>query len=136
MGNRIIILYMYWENSFILLIRKVKVKVAQLYLTLFEPMGNTAHGILQARISEGVTFPSSRGSSQPRDQTQVSLIAGRILYQLIRKEWVFPLHTVLENVYPMWVKYVNVKVCSAAQSCLTLCHLIDYILLSMKLSQQ
>ena len=33
-------------------------------------------GILQARILEWVIMPSSRGSSQPRDQTQVSLIAG------------------------------------------------------------
>ena len=34
-------------------------------------------GILQARIVEWVTMPSSRGSSQPRDETQVSCIAGR-----------------------------------------------------------
>ena len=34
-------------------------------------------GILQARILEWVAVPSSRGSSQPRDQTQVSHIAGR-----------------------------------------------------------
>ena len=33
--------------------------------------------ILQARILEWVAMPSSRGSSQSRDQTQVSLIAGR-----------------------------------------------------------
>ena len=33
--------------------------------------------ILQARILEWVAFPFSRGSSQPRDQTQVSHIAGR-----------------------------------------------------------
>ena len=33
-------------------------------------------GILQARIVEWVDMPSSRGSSQPRDQTQVSLISG------------------------------------------------------------
>ena len=34
-------------------------------------------GILQAIILEWVAMPSSRGSSQPRDQTQVSLIEGR-----------------------------------------------------------
>jgi len=34
-------------------------------------------GILQERILEWVAMPSSRGSSQPRDQTQVSLIVGR-----------------------------------------------------------
>ena len=33
------------------------------------------HGILQARILEWVAFPFSRGSSQPRDRTQVSRIA-------------------------------------------------------------
>ena len=31
----------------------------------------TVHGFLQARILEWVAFPFSRGSSQPRDQTQV-----------------------------------------------------------------
>ena len=40
------------------------------------PMGHTVHGILQTRILEWVAFPFSRGSSQPRDQTQVSRIAG------------------------------------------------------------
>ena len=35
------------------------------------------HGILWARILEWVAFPFSRGSSQPRDQTQVSSIEGR-----------------------------------------------------------
>ena len=34
------------------------------------------HGILQARILEWITFPFSGVSSQPRDQTQVSFIAG------------------------------------------------------------
>ena len=36
----------------------------------------TVHGILQTRILEWVAFPFSRASSQPRDQTQVSHIAG------------------------------------------------------------
>ena len=35
------------------------------------------HGILSARLLVWVTFPFSRGSFQPRDQTQVSSIAGR-----------------------------------------------------------
>ena len=38
--------------------------------------------ILQARILEWVAVPFSRGSSQPRDQTQVFHIARWILYQL------------------------------------------------------
>ena len=54
-----------------------EVKVAQSCLTLCEPMDYVVHGILQARILEWVAVPFSRGSSQPRDQTQVSTIAGR-----------------------------------------------------------
>ena len=45
--------------------------------SLSDPMDYTANGILQARILEWVAFPFSRGSSQPRDRTQVSCIAGR-----------------------------------------------------------
>ena len=44
--------------------------------TLCDPMDYTVHGILQVRILEQVAFPFSRGSSQPRNQTQVSLIVG------------------------------------------------------------
>ena len=54
---------------------KVKMKVAQSYPTLFNPV--IAHGILQARILEWIAIPFSRGSSQPKDQTQVPCIAGR-----------------------------------------------------------
>ena len=43
------------------------------------PPGSSVHGILQARIMEWVAIPFSRVSSQPRDWTQVSRIAGRIL---------------------------------------------------------
>ena len=39
--------------------------------------GSFVHGILQARILEWVAIPFSRGSSRPRDPTQVSCIAGR-----------------------------------------------------------
>ena len=55
----------------------VKVNVAQSCLTLCYPMDYTVHGILQARILEWVAFPFSRGSSKPRDATQVSQIADR-----------------------------------------------------------
>ena len=41
------------------------------------PPGSSVHGILQARILEWVAISFSRGSSRPRDQTQVSHIAGR-----------------------------------------------------------
>ena len=54
-----------------------QVKVAQSCPTLCNSMDYTVHGILQARILEWVAFPFCKGSSQPRDQIQVSHIAGR-----------------------------------------------------------
>ena len=57
----------------------VKVKVIQLYPILCDPMDYAVRGILQARILEWIAFPFSRGSSQPRDGTQVSCIAGNSL---------------------------------------------------------
>ena len=50
-----------------------EVKFAQSCLTLCDPID---YGVLQVRILEWLAFPFSRGSSQPRDQTQVSHIAG------------------------------------------------------------
>ena len=47
----------------------------ELWPTLCDSMDCIVHGILQARILEWVAFLFSRGSSQPRDQTQVSLFA-------------------------------------------------------------
>ena len=49
--------------------------VAQFCLALCDPMGgnllcSSVHGILQARILEWVAVPFSRGSSQPRDQSE------------------------------------------------------------------
>ena len=44
---------------------KVKFKVVQSCLTLWDPMDYAVHGILQARILEWVAFPFSRESSQP-----------------------------------------------------------------------
>ena len=51
-------------------------KVAQSCPTLCDSMDYTVHGILQARMLGWVIFPFSRGSSQTRNQTQVSGIAG------------------------------------------------------------
>ena len=41
------------------------------------PPGSSVHGILQARILEWAAISFYRGSSWPRDQTQVSCTAGR-----------------------------------------------------------
>ena len=46
----------------------------------------TVHGILQARILEWEAIPFSRESSQPRDQTQVSCIAGRFFISWATRE--------------------------------------------------
>ena len=67
---------------------KVKVEVTQLFPTLSNPMDCTVHGILQARTLEWAAFPFSWGSSQPRDWTQVSRIAGRFFTSwATRKAW-------------------------------------------------
>ena len=58
---------------------KSEVKAVQSSLTLCDPGQNTGVGrtqVLQAVKPVWVTFPFSRGSSQPRDWTQVSRIAG------------------------------------------------------------
>ena len=46
------------------------------------PPGSPVPGISQARILEWVAIPFSRGSSQPRDRTQVSCTGRWILYCL------------------------------------------------------
>ena len=61
------------------------IEVAQSCLTLCDPMdyslpGSSVHGIFQATILEWVAISFSRGSSQPRDRTQVSCIAGRCFH--------------------------------------------------------
>ena len=66
-----------WEDPL-----EKKREVAKSCLTLCDPMdcsppGSSVHEILQARILEWVDIPFSRGSFRPKDQTQVSAIAGR-----------------------------------------------------------
>ena len=57
------------------------------HVQLFAPMacstpGSSDHGIFQARLLERVAISSSRGSSQPRDQTHVSCISTLQVYSL------------------------------------------------------
>ena len=81
-------------NFYCLSCLNVNVKVTQSCPTLCDLMDYTVHGILQARILEWVAFPFSRGSSQPRDRTQVSCVAGgfftsRATREALRiREWV------------------------------------------------
>ena len=72
MNDDIVLLKIWIKENY-----KVKVKVTQSCLTLCDPMDCIVHGILQVRLLEWVAFPFSRGSSQPRNRTQVSGIAGR-----------------------------------------------------------
>ena len=56
-------------------------EATQLCLILCDPMdyclqGSSIHGIFEARVLEYVAISFSRGSSQPRDRTNVSFIAG------------------------------------------------------------
>ena len=103
---------------------KVKVQVAQSCPALCNCMHYTVPGILHARLLEWLAVPFPRGSFQPRDWTQVSLIAGGFftswapreavvcyshalsvfwkcsvvttpLYCLMKKHW--PIHSILEE---------------------------------------
>ena len=64
-------------------------------------------GILQVRILEWVAMPSSRGFSQPKDRTQVSLIVAYSLpseppgKQLSTIDW-FKQHTFISNISGGW----------------------------------
>ena len=64
----------------------VKVKVAQSCLSLCNPMDYTVHGILQTRILNWVAVPFSKGSSQLRDQTQLSWISCRFFTSWASRE--------------------------------------------------
>ena len=82
--------------------------VAQSCPTLCDPMdcsppSYSVHGILQARLLEWVAYPFSSGSSQPRNRTGVSCIAG--------------------GFFTKWA----IREAQVTQSCLTLCDLMDYI---------
>ena len=76
-----------WSEDWVLLLAYVCVcvcvcvySVTQLCLNLCDPMdcsppGSSVCGILQARILEWVAISSSRGSSWPKDRTQVSFVS-------------------------------------------------------------
>ena len=80
----------------------MKVKVAaESCLTLCNPMeyspsGSSVHGILQARILEWVAVPFSKGSSQLRDWSQFSCIAGSDKIMSIGWCWCYQM---IQNIY-------------------------------------
>ena len=68
------------------------------HVWLFLTPWTIVHGILQARILKWVAIPFSRGSSQPRDRTQVSHIAGGFFISWATRE--APTYTkILKNKY-------------------------------------
>ena len=76
-------IYLSMSQELDISMEEVEVLVDQLCPTLCDPMddsppGSSVYGISQARILEWVAIPFSRGSSLPRDWTQVSCFAGRI----------------------------------------------------------
>ena len=91
------------------------VLVAQSCPTLCDPMdwgspGSSVHRILQGRILDWVAISFSRRSSQPRDRTQVSSIAG----------WLFTVWATREALI-----FTAAAVAKSLQSCPTLCDPID-----------
>ena len=84
-----------WFSAFLLFC--VYVLVTQSCLTLCNPMsppGSSVHGIFQARILEWVAISFFRGSSQPRDWTQVSRIAGRFFTIWATREVFYSTYTI------------------------------------------
>ena len=88
-------------------IKAKKSKVTQSCPTLCDPMGyglpgSSVHGIFQARILEWVAISFSRGSSWPRDRTQVSCIAGRCFTLWATREVLQPTIPLLLKGLFMW----------------------------------
>ena len=78
-------------------------------------MDYTVHGILQARILEWVAFPFSRVSSQPRDQTQVSRIAGGFFTNWAKRE----AHPQVEHSYILFIQREKLsKAQKGSQQCI------------------
>ena len=110
------------------------------------PPGSSVHGILQAWIQEWVAMPSSRGSFQPRNRTQVSCIAGRFLTIWAIREALPQLHVhsfghkdthmcvALANLHnqgkqgwwlAQYLRRTKLQFSSVAQLCPTLCDPMD-----------
>ena len=95
------------------------VLVARLWPTLCDPMdcsapGSSVHGILQERIQEWVATPFSRGSSQSRDRTQVSSIAGGFFTtELSGKPYYTGVgsHSLLQGIFLTWGSNLGLPHC-------------------------
>ena len=91
----------------------VSLLVAQLHLTLWDPMdcslpSSSVHEILQARILHWAAIPFSKGSSWPRNQTHISHTEGRFF--TIWATEIFNNLNVAEKDYLRKTMYINSKI--------------------------
>ena len=83
-------------------------EVTQSCPTLCDPIdcslpGSSVHGIFQARVLEWIAISFSRGSSQPRDWTQVSCIVDRRFTVWATREEIYSLsHSVVPSITLQW----------------------------------
>ena len=90
LGHMVTLSLPFWETDFsraaITFKFSPRVYESESRSVVSNPMDYTVYGTLQARMLEWVAFPFSRGSSQPRDWTQVSLIADRFFTSWTTRE--------------------------------------------------
>ena len=91
--------------------------------------GFSVHGIVHASVLEWVVMPCSRGSSQPRDWTQVSCIADRFFTTepsgklgFLARPWQKGIALKVDP-YFSWTLHATMR--PSFQSCLTLCDPMD-----------
>ena len=80
-------------------------------LTLCDPVvcslpGSSDHGILQARILEWAAIPSSRGFSQPRDQTLISSIPCIAVRFFTTEPPGKPIYILYIYIYVFYIEYI------------------------------
>ena len=100
--------------------------VAQLCPTLcypveYSPPGPSVHGIFQARILEWVAISFSRGSFQPRDRTQLSIIADRCFNLWAIREALGPICLLLFLFPLIWEMDQKSYCCDLCQRVFCLC---------------
>ena len=86
--------FLLWQYCSIVYLSMMLCLVTKSCPTLCDPRdcslpGHSVHGILQARILEWAAMPSSRGSSQSMDRTQVSCITGKLFTGWTSRETLF-----------------------------------------------
>ena len=98
----------------------------------FSLTGSYVHGILQARILEGLAIPFSRGTSQPRDWIHVSHVAGRFFTIWATREapprkWNLSLFSLLPHLFAM--KWWDKMPWSSSFDCSVLSQVFHFLLL-------